>query len=137
MKLVSACLAGINCRHDAKNSANEKAVALVKEGKAIPVCPELLAGFSIPRETMELCNGMVLTMSGIDVTKQVLAGAEKILRIAKLVGAKEAILKTKSPSCGFGKVFDGSFTGKLIKGKGITADLIEKNGIKVLTEEKI
>ncbi len=137
MKIVSACLAGMNVRHSGDSKANEKVIKLVREGKAIPLCPDQLAGFSTPREAREICKGKVLTASGVDVTKQMQAGAEEVLRIAKLVGAKEVIFKTKSPNCGFGKVFDGSFSGKLVKGKGITADLLEKNGIRVLTEEEI
>ncbi len=137
MKLVSACLVGINCRYDAKNSANEKAVALVKEGKAIPVCPELLAGLSVPRPRTEIKNDMVFTKDEKDVTDAFLKAAEKTLALAKKHCVTEVIFKARSPSCGKGKVYDGSFSGKLVEGNGITAELLLKNGIKVVTEEEI
>lgn len=135
MKLVSACLAGFNVRHDGSNKANKKVIELVKAGKAIVVCPEQLAGFSTPREKMEIRGGRVFTESGKDVTEQVRKGAQEVLRLAKLFGAKEAVLKSNSPSCGKGKIYDGTFSGKLTKGNGITAELLMKNGIKVLSEE--
>ena len=134
MKLVSACLAGFNVRHDGGNKANKKVIELVKRGKAIPVCPEQLAGFSTPREKMEISGGRVFTESGKDVTAQVLKGAQEVLRIAKLFGVREAVLKGNSPSCGKGKVYDGTFSGKLTEGNGITAELLMQNGIKVLAE---
>jgi len=137
MKIVSACLAGINCRYDGKNSANEKVIALVRKGKAIPVCPEQLGGMPTPRENMELGGGRVFSASGKDETAQMKAGAEETLKIAKLVGAKEAIFKARSPSCGKGRVYDGSFSGKLVEGNGIVTELLQKNGIRVLTEEEL
>ena len=137
VKIVSACLAGINCKYDGKNSANEKVIRLVKEGKAIPVCPEQLGGLSTPRESMEIRNGKVFIASGADVTRQMRRGAEETLKIARLVGAKEAILKSRSPSCGKGRIYDGSFSKKLVEGNGVTAELLLRNGIKVVSEKEI
>jgi len=137
MKLVSACLAGLNVRYDGKSKANEKIIRLVREGKAIPVCPEQLAGFSTPREPMEIRNGRVFTKSGKDVTEQMQKGAEETLKIARLVNATEIIFKSKSPSCGKGLVYDGSFSGKLAKGNGIATELLEKNGFRVVAEQEI
>ena len=137
MKIVSACLAGVNCRFDGKSRPNEKIMQLVKKGKAIPVCPEQLAGMPTPRENSEIRSGKVFSVSGKDETAQIKRGAEETLKIARLAGATEAILKARSPSCGKGKIYDGSFSGKLVKGNGITTELLLKNGIKVLTEEEI
>ena len=137
MKMVSACLAGLNVRFDGKNKANSKIVKLVKEGKAILVCPELLAGLSVPRPQVEIKNGKVFTKDETDVTDVFLEAAEKTLILAKKHGVKEAIFKARSPSCGKGKVYDGSFSRKLVEGNGITAELLLKNGIKVVTEEEI
>ena len=137
MKIVSACLAGVNCRFDGKSRPNEKIMQLVKKGKAIPVCPEQLAGLTTPRENSEIRSGKVFSVSGKDETAQIKRGAEETLKIARLAGATEAILKARSPSCGKGKIYDGSFSGKLVKGNGITTELLLKNGIKVLTEEEI
>ncbi len=137
MKLVSACLAGLNVRHDGSNKANEKVIKLVKAGEAKPVCPEQLAGFPTPREAREIKEGRVFTKSGEDLTEQMQKGAEEVLRMAKQLGVKEVIFKAKSPSCGKGRLYDGTFSGKLVEGNGIVADLLLKNGIKVLTEEEL
>jgi len=137
MKIVSACLAGVNCRYNGKNSLNEKVAAMVREGKAVPVCPEQLGGLPTPRENSEIRGSKVFSASGKDETALMKKGSEETLKIAKLVGASEAILKSRSPSCGKGKVYDGSFSGKLVEGNGVTTKLLLKNGIRVLTEEEL
>lgn len=135
MKLVSACLIGIKCRYDGKSSLNWKYLKLFKKGELIPVCPEQLGGLSTPREKAEIQkSGRVLTKSSRDVTENFLKGARETLKIAKALGIKEAILKTKSPSCGSGLIYDGTFSKKLIKGDGVTTALLKKNKIKVYTE---
>ena len=122
MKIVSACLAGLNVRFDGGNKVNAKIVKLVKEGKAIPVCPEVLAGLSVPRSQTEIKDGKIFTKEGKDVTDAFKLGAEKTLQIAEKHNAKEAIFKARSPSCGCGKIYDGSFSGKLVDGNGFTTD---------------
>lgn len=139
MYIVSACLAGIKCRYDGKGSENNDIIKLVKEGKAIPVCPEVLGGLSIPRIPCEIIEGKsgklkVINKEGKDCTLEFLQGAQKALAIAEVVGADTAILKSKSPSCGCGKIYDGKFNGKLVYGDGITTRLFKENGIKVYTE---
>lgn len=140
MYLVSACLAGVNSRYDGGNNLSPKIVKLINEGKAILVCPEQLGGLTTPRLPCEIIHGAngnirVINSEGEDFTKEFNKGAEETLKIAKLVGAKEAVLKARSPSCGKGQVYDGYFKKNLVKGNGITTDLLEKNGIKVYTEE--
>jgi uncharacterized protein YbbK (DUF523 family) len=137
MKIVSACLAGINCRYDGKNNVCPFVVELIKQGKAIPVCPEQLGGLSTPREAAELNKEKVVTKTGKDVTKEFVIGAEEGLIIAKLVGCSEAILKARSPSCGVNEIYDGSFTKTKIKGNGVFAQKLIDNGIKVITEEDL
>ena len=137
MKVVSACLAGFKCRWDGKAYPCQKIIKLVKEGKAIPVCPEQLGGLTTPRIPAEQKGNKVFDKNGKDLTKAFLKGAQEVLRIAQSNNCKEAILKSKSPSCGSGKVYDGTFSGKLIKGDGICAGLLKKNGVKVFTEEEI
>lgn len=137
MKLCSACLLGIKCRYDGKDALNKKAVLLSKQEKLLPVCPEVLGGLPIPREQSELRNGRAITKSGKDVTSCFEKGAEKILKTAKSFDIKEAILKQRSPSCGCGQIYDGTFSGKVIKGDGVTAALLKKNGIKVVSEEEL
>jgi uncharacterized protein YbbK (DUF523 family) len=137
MKIVSACLAGINCTYAAKSNENKTIVDLVKSGKAIPVCPEQLGGLATPRIPAEKNGNKIITKNGIDVTSQFVKGALEGLKIAKMINCKEAILKSNSPSCGSGQIYDGSFTGKLIPGDGIFAALLKKNGIVVQTEKDI
>jgi len=133
MKLCSACLLGVKCRYDGQDSLNEKVVELLKTEILIPVCPEQLGGLPTPREPAEIVGNRVITKSGEDVTNKFLRGAMETLRIAKLFGVKEAILKQGSPSCGCGKIYDGTFSGKTIRGDGITTALLKKHGIKVIT----
>ena len=137
IKLVSACLLGINCRWDGKNRLNRKCLKLLKKGEAIPVCPEQLGGLPTPREPSEQKGNKVISKSGKDVTENFKRGAKEVLKLAKSLNIKEAILKSKSPSCGCGTIYDGSFSGRLISGDGITAALLKKNGIKVTTEKEI
>ncbi|AGK95556.1 DUF523 domain-containing protein [Clostridium pasteurianum] len=142
MYLVSACLVGINCRYDGKNSENKIVAELVKQGKAIPVCPEQLGGLPTPRASCEIVmdekgNIKILTKEEKDCTNEFAKGAEETLKIAKSNGIKKAILKSKSPSCGCGFIYDGTFSGNLIEGKGLTAELLIKNGIEVFTENDL
>ncbi len=137
MIIVSACLLGINCKYDGGNNLNKKVLDLFLEGKAIPVCPEQLGGLSTPRLPSEIINGKVFDIEGKDVTKNFLKGANETLRLAKLLECKKAILKENSPSCGVKYIYDGTFSGKKIKGNGITAALLKANGRKVVSEEEI
>jgi len=137
MILVSACLAGIKCRYDGKDNANIKVIEMVKNGIAIPVCPEQLGGLQTPRIPAEITEDKVLNKKGENVTSQFKKGAKETLRIAKLVNCHKAILKQSSPSCGYGKIYDGSHTGKIIEGIGFTAQLLSQKGIIILTEEDV
>jgi uncharacterized protein YbbK (DUF523 family) len=131
MIIVSACLAGVKCAHDGRARTCAKVAALVKSGKAIPVCPEILGGFKVPRECIELRNGRAVMEHGRDVTDAVKKGAIEALGIAKRAGCKAAILKARSPSCGCGRIYDGTFSGRLVPGDGFFARLLLENGIKV------
>ncbi|UOF00276.1 DUF523 domain-containing protein [Bdellovibrio reynosensis] len=131
MKIVSACLAGVHCRYDCKAQTRPEIEEMVGKGEAIPVCPEQLGGLSTPRPPAERIGEQVLTNKGVDVTDQYKKGAEEAFQIAKLCGASEALLKSKSPMCGSGKIYDGTFTGSLKEGDGVFAELLKKNGIKV------
>lgn len=140
MYLVSSCLAGINSRYDGNSNENKVILELLKSGKAIPVCPEQLGGLPTPRTPCEICtdengNRKVMSKLGRDCTSEFYEGAEKSLNIAKVLGVKKAILKAKSPSCGCGQIYDGTFSGRLVEGNGITAELLMRNGIEVITEK--
>jgi len=133
--LCSACLLGIKCRYDGKSKPNKKVIKLSKKEILIPVCPEQLGGLATPREPAEQNGRKVITKSGKDVTLKFENGAKQVLKLARLFDAREAILKQKSPSCGCGKIYDGSFSGKVINGDGITTSLLKKNGIQVFSED--
>ncbi|MGG7058629.1 DUF523 domain-containing protein [Clostridium nigeriense] len=143
MYLISSCLCGVNCKYSGSNNLNEQCLKLLKEGKAILVCPEQLGGLSTPRRPAEIkgtANGVikkvdkVVTKDNIDVTKEFLKGAYETLYIAKLSNVNKAILKEGSPSCGVNYIYDGSFTSKKIAGKGITATILKENGIEIISE---
>jgi uncharacterized protein YbbK (DUF523 family) len=131
MKIVSACLAGVNCRYDCKHQERIDIVEMVKSGQAIPLCPEQLGGLSTPRPPAEIVGDKILTNQGLDVTEQYTNGAEQALKLAKLSGAKKALLKSKSPMCGCGKIYDGTYSGNLIEGDGVFTKLLKENGIEV------
>ena len=138
--LISACLAGKKCRYDGNAKPNSTAIKLYEAGQALLVCPEVDGGMPTPRlpsEIVKSSNGEVKVISrkGCDVTSFFQKGAEKTLEKAKSSNIKTALLKAKSPSCGCGKIYDGTFSGRLVPGNGLAADLLLKNGIKVFTEE--
>lgn len=135
--IVSACLAGLNCRYDGAAKPCEKVMQLVAEGRAVPVCPEQLGGLPTPRQSSERVGERVLRKDGADVTAEFMRGAEESLKLAKMIGATEAILKSRSPSCGCNQIYDGTFTSTLVPGDGVFAALCKANGIAVKTEEEI
>ena len=135
--LVSACLLGQACRYDGKSKPKEAVLALMEKFELIPVCPETLGGLSIPRLPSEIRGGAVVSENGADVTEFFVTGAIEALKIAKKQGCETAVLKARSPSCGSGEIYDGSFSGELTEGDGITASLLKKNGITVYTEDEI
>ena len=131
MMIVSACLAGFPCRYDGKARPCAQVVELVRAGKAIPVCPEQLGGLPTPRTSCEIRDGRVVDAEGYDRTEAFRRGAGAVLRIAQTYGATEALLQSRSPSCGSGRIYDGSFTKTLTAGDGVTARLLKENGIQV------
>ena len=133
--LVSACLLGENCNYKGTNKFSEKVNELKTKHNLIAVCPERDGGLSVPRPPAEIQGDKVINIEGVDVTQNYKSGAEIALMLAKKYDCKYAILKKNSPSCGYGKIYDGTFGGILIDGNGITADLLTKNGIIVFNED--
>jgi uncharacterized protein YbbK (DUF523 family) len=132
--LVSACLLGERCRYDGGSCPAPRAAELAEKYRLVPVCPEVLGGLPVPRPPAELRGGRVITREGRDVTAEFRLGAERALALAVKNGARRALLKSASPSCGSGLIHDGNFAGGMTPGKGVTAALLEENGITVLTE---
>lgn len=135
--LVSACLLGTPCRYDGASKPNAKVIALSEKYNLIPVCPEVAGGLPTPRTPSEIVGERVLMRDGRDVTENYRRGAEIALKKARENSCDVAILKARSPSCGKGQVYDGTFSGTLTSGDGITAKLLSDAGITVLTEENI
>lgn len=135
--LVSSCLMGVNCRYNGKGRMVDEMYILKEKYNLIPVCPELYGGLSIPREAAEQKDGLVITKSGENFTDAFRKGAEEVLKLAKFYDCKYAILKERSPSCGFGKVYDGTFSDRLIDGNGVLAELLSLNEIKIIGESNI
>ncbi|MDD3746373.1 MAG: DUF523 domain-containing protein [Anaerostipes sp.] len=135
--LVSACLLGVNCKYNHGNNENEEVKKLMKNHCLIPVCPEIMGGLPTPRVPSEIKGDKVVTETGKDVTKEFEAGARETLKIAKMYHCKRAILKEKSPSCGCGQIYDGTFSHTVIEGDGLTARLLKKNGITIQNEHEI
>ena len=143
MKIISACLAGINCTYEGKNNSNDFVKRLIEKGEGIVVCPEQLGGLPTPRTICQLVGGdgadvldgqaKIISKDGIDLTENFVKGAEEALNLAKLCGASTAILKAMSPSCGSGKTASES---GLIEGDGVTTALFKRHGITVTSEEE-
>lgn len=137
--VVSACLAGIPCRYDGRALPAPDVVGLVERGEAVPVCAELLGGLSTPRPPAEIVGGdgedvlagkaRVVTVDGDDVTQAFVRGAQAVVEVAAQSGATRAILQPRSPSCGCSQVHDGSHTGELRSGIGVTAAALRQHGI--------
>ncbi|KML40309.1 DUF523 domain-containing protein [Cytobacillus firmus] len=146
MILVSSCLAGLKVRYNGTHSLNNGIAKLVEENKAITICPELLGGFSTPREPAELIGGngedvlngkaKVIEKSGKDVTELYIKGAYATLNKAKEINATVIVLKEHSPSCGSSMIYNGQFIGKKLEGMGVTSALLKRNGLKVISEEQ-
>ncbi len=132
--LVSACLLGMNCRYNGKGELNSQVLALSRDAVLIPFCPEIYGGLATPRDPAERQGEKVMTAAGADVTEQYKKGAEEALRLARLYGCRAAVLKERSPSCGRGQIYDGTYTRRLIPGDGVTARLLEQEQIPVFGE---
>lgn len=134
--LISACLLGVCCRYDGASKPHPLTAALAERHTLVPVCPEQLGGLPTPRPPAERRDGRVVTQSG-DVTEQYRRGAEETLKLCQLLGCGAAVLKERSPSCGHGQVYDGTFSGTLTAGDGVTAELLSAHGIPVYGESQI
>lgn len=137
---ISSCLCGINCKYNGKNNLNPIFLELVNAGVAVPFCPEQLGGLKTPRVPAEIKkdfkgNLKVVTKNNINVTNEYFLGAERALNILKALEITKVILRRRSPSCGYGEIYDGTFSGTIIEGNGITVDLLLKNGIEVMTDD--
>lgn len=138
MIIVSACLAGFNCRYDCTNAYDKLIADLVVNKKAFPICPEQMGGLSTPRPSAEIKNGdgndvlgskaRVINIYGDDITDRIIKGSEEVLKLAKMLGAKEAVLKEKSPSCGVTNIYRN---GEIVGGMGVCAAMLKREDIEI------
>ena len=135
--LVSACLLGVYCRYNGERKKLDGIERLMERAELIPVCPEILGGLPTPRPPAERVGDRVMNREGADVTEAYQRGAEETLRLAELFGVHLALLKERSPSCGMGEIYDGSFRGRIVDGNGVTAQLLAAHGISVYGESRI
>lgn len=131
--LVSSCLLGLNCKYNGGNNYSKEIDEYLKDYEVIPICPEIMGGLPTPRIASERLGDKVITKDGKDVTEQYKKGAEECLYLAQKYDVKKALLKLRSPSCGIGKIYDGTFTHTLVDGNGVAAELLKKNGIEIIT----
>lgn len=135
--MVSACLAGENCKYNGGNNRSEKVLRLMVENEVITVCPEQMGGLPTPRVSSEICNGIVTAKDGRIVDAEFRAGAAKCLEIALREKPDLIVLQSRSPSCGVKQRYDGSFSGTLVDGAGVTAQLLIENGFRVIDVEDL
>ena len=135
--LVSACLMGVGCRYDGKSNQLPQLEQLMKQHTCIPVCPEIFGGLPTPRVPAERQGSKIMTQDGQDVTQQFVRGTAEVLRLADLYHCKAALLKERSPSCGSGHIYDGTFTGTTIPGDGCFVRILKEHGIEVISEKEI
>jgi uncharacterized protein YbbK (DUF523 family) len=143
--IVSACLAGYNCKYTGGNNLVPDIAKLVNEGKAIPVCPEELGGLPTPRPACEIMGGnghdvlagraKIVNIEGKDVSEQFIAGAQKVLKKVQQNNTNIAILKQRSPSCGVDIIYDGTFKGIRKPGQGVLSALLSQHGLELYSEE--
>ena len=135
--LISACLLGKNCKYNGGSNYNAAVEALKEHYDFVPVCPEQDGGLPTPRTPSERLGNRVVSKDGTDVTAQFMRGAQLALEAALENGCKIALLKERSPSCGCGAVYDGSFSGTVVQGDGVTAELLKQHGITIYGESQI
>ena len=135
--MVSACLLGENCKYSGGNNRDERVLAFVRGHAVIPVCPEVMGGLPTPRSPAEIVGGEVMNREGVSVDREFCTGADMALEIAKREKIDLAILQSRSPSCGVKEIYDGTFTGTKIPGRGVFAQLLVKNGFAVMDREDV
>lgn len=135
--VCSACLLGLRCRYNGTAATDERVVALAGRHVCIPICPEQMGGLPTPRDSVEWRDGRAVTASGWDLTEIFQRGVEEALRLVTLVGARVAILQPRSPSCGIAEIYDGTFSGRLVPGRGCLATALAEAGCTLVSPEDL
>ena len=135
--MVSACLLGQNCKYNGGNNYSQKVIEFLSGHEVIPVCPEVAGGLPVPRKSCEIVDGIVTDIDGVSRDIEFRQGALKCLETALRENVELAVLQPRSPSCGVGKIYDGSFSGRLVSGNGVFVELLMKNGIRTISSNEI
>lgn len=135
--IVSACLLGRPCKYNGSDNYDKAVADLAEKHNLIPVCPEMLGGLPCPRTPCEIAGESVLAKDGTDCTREYQLGAQKALQIALDAQADLCVVQPRSPSCGCGRIYDGSFSGKLIEGDGVFVRLLKRNSLQVISSESL
>lgn len=137
--LISACLIGADCKYSGSNNALDGGTlrALRERYELVPVCPEFAGGLPTPRDPSERLNGRVVSCNGCDVTREYERGADVALELARRFDCHKALMKERSPSCGSGEIYDGSFSGTVISGYGTAAEKLCAAGVEVIGESRV
>ena len=135
--LISACLAGENCKYNGGNNRNAKVLRLMEDHEVITVCPEQMGGLPTPRVPSEIRDGVVTAQDGRVVDAEFRAGAKKCLEIAMREQPDLIVLQSRSPSCGVKQRYDGTFSGTLVDGAGVTAQLLMEKGFRCVDVEDL
>jgi len=135
--LVSACLLGENCKYNGGNNYNQNVVDYCKEHEVVSVCPEIMAGLGAPRDSAELVEGIVKTKNGRDIDDEFRRGVTLAMEYVRKENIDLAVLQSRSPTCGVNQIYDGSFQGQLIQGKGIFTAALEEDGYRVMDAEDL
>lgn len=135
--MVSACLLGENCKYNGGNNRNPELLHLLSGHEVVPVCPEVLGGLSTPRVPAEIVNGVVINREGVSVDEAFRLGAKKAIEMARQEKPDLIILQSRSPSCGVKEIYDGTFSGKLIPGYGVFAEMALQAGFRVIDAEDV
>ncbi len=133
--LVSKCLLGVNCKYNGGNNKNEKVIEFLKDKEYVSICPEILAIKEIPRTSVEILNGKIIDKNGKDVDEIYRQGCKLAMEKIESQDFELAILQSRSPTCGVGQIYDGTFSKKLIEGNGIFAEALKQRGIKIINVE--
>ena len=134
---VSPCLLGENCKYNGGNNYSEKVADFIKGHEVVSLCPEVEGGLPVPRASAEIVDGIVKIASGKSVDQEFRAGAKKVMEEVLKQKVELAVLQSRSPSCGVKEIYDGSFSGKKMKGQGVFAKMLMEQGVKVIDVEDI
>ena len=135
--LVSACLLGENCKYNGGNNYSSAIAEFVTDKEVLSICPEMMAGMGCPRTPIEIVDGVLMDRNGNNVDASMREVVAQAMEMIQSEDIQCAVLQSRSPTCGVNQVYDGSFSGKLIKGSGVLAQALKAAGYQVIDAEDV